>query len=253
MPLYVQTEFAPNAVQPMQCVKDGWNVIKDQYWLFVGIALVGLLVGQLAPMGILMPPMLCGVYLSLFERMKGRQIEFGELFKGFDYFGQSVIAWLLHLVPVLVITLPLVAIIFASSIFLAPKPGEQNDAGVAVIVVFAIIMSLILVVISLVIATLFTFAFPLIVDRKLSGVDAVKLSMKAGLANFWGLLGLFLLVALMTLAGALFCYVGAFLVMPIGYAAQACAYREVFGLTQPDAFSPPPPPASFAGEKPYMA
>lgn len=250
MPLYTHTDFKPNAVHPVQCVKDGWEVIKDQYWLFVGITLVELLIGQLAPFGLLLPPMICGVYLSLFERMKGRKIEFGELFKGFDYFGQSVIAWLLHLVPVIVIAIPVVAIIFGGSLFLAPKIGEQNGGGIVVLVVFAIIMSLILMVITLVIGALFTFAFPLIVDRKLSGVDAVKLSMKAGLANFWGLLGLFLVVALMTLAGAMFCYVGAFLLMPIGYAAQACAYREVFGLTQPTAFSPPPPPTSFMGDNP---
>jgi hypothetical protein len=46
-------------------------------------------------------------------------------------------------------------------------------------------------------------------------------------------------------AGVLLCYVGIFLVLPIGYAAIAAAYKQVFGLSNPeDMLSdlPPPPP-----------
>jgi hypothetical protein len=242
MPLYVHTEFTPNAVHPVQCIKDGWNVIKDQYWLFVGITLVALLIGQLAPMGILMAPMMCGVFVALFERMRGQQTEFGTVFKGFDYLGQSLIALLLHLVPVIVILIPLIAISFMGVLVLIPKGDEAGGAGLTALVVFVMIASLISVVILLAVSVLFTFAYPLIVDRKMSGVDAVKLSMKAGMANFWGLIGMFLLSAALGLAGVLFCYVGAFLVMPISFAATACAYKQVFGFAPADAFSPPPPP-----------
>ena len=51
-------------------------------------------------------------------------------------------------------------------------------------------------------------------DRRLSGLNAVKLSVRAGLANFWRLLGMMLLTGLLTFVGVLLCYVGAFLVMP---------------------------------------
>ena len=43
----------------------------------------------------------------------------------------------------------------------------------------------------------FAFAYPLIVDRRLSGVNAVKLSFKAGMANFWRLFGLLMLNGLL--------------------------------------------------------
>ena len=43
------------------------------------------------------------------------------------------------------------------------------------------------------VSVLFTFTYPLIVDRRLRGLDAVRTSAKAALANFWPLLGLLLL------------------------------------------------------------
>src|SRR5437762_3620307 len=107
MPLYVYPDFTPQAVQPVQCLKEGWDLIKEQYWLFVGISVVVFFLGQLAPMGILIPPMVCGSYLVLFERMRGRFVEFGTLFKGFDYFGPGVIALLLHLIPAFILVIPL--------------------------------------------------------------------------------------------------------------------------------------------------
>ena len=79
----------------------------------------------------------------------------------------------------------------------------------------------------------------------MSGVDAVKLSAKAALANFWSLLGLLLLNGVMGFAGLLLCYVGLFLVLPISFAAIAVAYEQVFGLGEVQGPVLPPPPPSF--------
>jgi uncharacterized membrane protein len=76
----------------------------------------------------------------------------------------------------------------------------------------------------------------------LSGFDAVKLSFRAALANFWRLLGLSLLSAVLGLGGALLCFVGIVLVYPIAFAAIAIAYEQVFGLGEPVSNLPPPPP-----------
>jgi len=99
-------EFRRNAVEPMECLKAGWNLIRNQYWLFVGMTAVGVIVGSVVPLGILMGPMMCGLYLALFQTRRGQPIEFGILFKGFDYFGDSVIATLLHMIPVVIVFVP---------------------------------------------------------------------------------------------------------------------------------------------------
>jgi len=103
---------------------------------------------------------------------------------------------------------------------------------------------LVVMIVIIVISIGFLFAYPLIVDRKLKAIDAIKLSFRAGLSNFWRLLGMMLLTGLMTTVGVLACYVGAFLVMPLSYAAIAKAYEQVFGLSEGGEFSnmPPPPP-----------
>ena len=239
-------EFRRKAVEPVACIKAGWNLIRNQYWLFVGIAVVGILVGSVVPFGILLGPMMCGIYLALFKTRRGQAIEFGDLFKGFDYFGDSLIATLLHLIPIMVVFVPSYIVFYIGIFFLMPRNGDPDPSAMlgffGLFAVFWIVMMVLLILVSVG----FTFAYPLIVDRRLSGLNAVKLSIKAGMANFWPLLGMLLLNGLLSLGGALFCYVGAFLVVPIGFAAIATAYEQVFGLSEGE-FQPnlPPPPPSF--------
>jgi len=240
-------EFRRKAVEPVACIKAGWNLIRNQYWLFVGIAVVGILVGSVVPFGILLGPMMCGIYLALFKTRRGQPIEFGDLFKGFDYFSDSLIATLLHLVPILVVFVPSYIVFYIALFMMMPRNGEPDPGAMfgffGLFAVFWLVMMVLLILVSVG----FTFAYPLIVDRRLSGLSAVKLSIKAGMANFWQLLGMLLLNGLVTFVGVLFCYVGAFLVLPVTFAAIVTAYEQVFGLAD-GAVQPnlPPPPPTFA-------
>jgi uncharacterized membrane protein len=239
-------EFRRSAVKPIECLKAGLELVRSQYWLFVGILAVGMIIGSVVPLGILMGPMMCGIYLTLFKQRRGQRVEFGDLFKGFDYFGDSLIAALLHMLPAFAIVIPTYIIFYISLFAMMGASGGQPDAGVVLgFFVFWAIILFVMIVILILISLAFTFAYPLIVERRLAGFDAVKLSIKAALANFWGLLGLMLLTALLGFAGALLCYVGAFLVLPISFGALAMAYEQVFGLSEVQPNVPPPPP-SFA-------
>jgi uncharacterized membrane protein len=170
------------------------------------------------------------------------------LFKGFDFFGPSLVATLLHLIPVIAIIIPTYFLFYVSLfVAIAAQGQSQNPAGVlGVFFTFFLVVTVISVLI-IIISVGFAFAYPLIVDRRLNGLDAVKLSFKAGLANFWRLLGLLLLNGIMVMVGMAFCIVGMFLVLPITYAAIAAAYEQVFGLKDPREFAPdlPPPPPVF--------
>jgi uncharacterized membrane protein len=241
-----EVEFKRNAVQPVECVKAGWELIKSQYWLFVGMTVVGIIVGSVVPLGILMGPMMCGIYLALFKIRRGQPIEFGLLFKGFDYFGDAVVATLLHMIPVIVIFVPSYILFYVgmfATIAASSRNGEPNPGAIlGFFGAFAVFM-LVIMVVLIVLSVIFIFAYPLIVDRRLSGINAVKLSIRAAMGNFWRLLGMLLLTGLLTFVGLLFCYVGAFLVMPISFAAIAMAYEQVFGLGEVTPNLPPPPPS----------
>ncbi len=237
-------EFRSKAVSPVECLKTGWALVQTQYWLFFGICAIGLLIGSLVPLGVLLGPMMCGIYLSFFKLRRGQRVEFNDLFKGFDYFANSVIATLVHMVPVMVIVVPTYIIFYIGMLAMMAQQGENPDPSVMLgFFGFFAVVWIVIMIIVLTLSVVFTFAYPLIVDRGLSGVDAVKLSIKAGLANFWRVLGLLLLNGLLGFVGLLFCYVGALFVMPITMGALATAYEQVFGLSgghQPDL--PPPPP-----------
>lgn len=238
-----EISFNRRAVQPVECIKGGWELFRSQYWLFVGMTAVGIIIGSLVPLGILMGPMMCGIYIALFKARRGQPIEFGLLFKGFDFFGDAVVAALIHMVPILVIVLPAYVLFYVGMIGLMAASNGRPDPGAifGLLGMFAIFWFVILIAV-IVLSVIFTFAYPLIVDRRLSGINAVKLSIRAGFANFWRLLGMLVLTGMLTFAGALFCYVGAFFVMPIGFAAIAVAYEQVFGLGEVQPNVPPPPP-----------
>lgn len=238
--------YQRNAVSPVECLKGGWNLIKGQYWLVFAMCLVSWLIGSAIPMGILMGPMMCGLFLTLFKIRRSEPFEFGTLFKGFDYFGPSVVATLLHIIPILAIVIPAYIFFYVFFVVAMVAQGGNEPNPVAMLAIFAVLVLFWVVVIGvvMVISIGFIFVYPLIVDRRMQGLDAVKLSFKAAMANFWRLLGLMALNFLVSLGGLLLCVFGIYFVIPVTYAASAIAYEQVFGLSDRTDFTnaPPPPP-----------
>jgi len=58
----------------------------DQYWLFLGITLLGMLIGSAVPMGLIMGPVLVGIYACYIERERTGRADFQTMFKGFENF-----------------------------------------------------------------------------------------------------------------------------------------------------------------------
>ena len=242
-----ETPFKRGVVEPIYCIKAGWSLIRDQYWLFTGMVFVGFLLGSLVPLGIVLGPMMCGIYLGLLRRRRGEFVEFGILFKGFDYFGDSVVAALIHYVPIVIIVIPFYVVFYGGMFFILPQSGGGEPDPSTLIAWFAVlgVYFLVMMVVITLLSVIFMFSYPLIVDRKMSGIEAAKLSAKAALANFWPLLGLLVLNGLMMFFGVLLCYVGMFLALPVTFAAIATAYEQVFGLGELQSSSLPPPPPTF--------
>ena len=80
------------------------------------------------------------------------------------------------------------------------------------------------------------FAYPLLVDRNLQAMAGAQTLAKR-VANKWGVLGLMILNWLLSMVGALLCYIGLFLYLPIMFGSFAVAYRRIF----PE-LAPPPGP-----------
>src|SRR6516162_3705074 len=118
-------EFTRGAIRPFQCLSDGWQLIKDRYWLFLGITVVGVLIGSLAPLGILMGPCMCGIHYCMIRQQEGKSVEFGMLFKGFDYFVQSLIATLIMLIPMMILIIPFYIVFLI--VMLKAMPDQRHN------------------------------------------------------------------------------------------------------------------------------
>ena len=215
----------------------GRELIKGQYWLFFGITVVGVLLGSLAPLGILMGPMMCGIFLCFLKKVRKEELKFEHLFKGFDYFLESFLATLIYLGLMLAAALPLM-------VFLILNIGglvyafQQEDLSLKLIVVGVLaLLVLFNILLFCFIAVPLQFTYLLIVERKLKAWDAVKTAFKACWANFFKMTGLGFTVILLSIAGACCCYVGLLFLQPLISGAYFCAYRDVF---EPPA--PPPMP-----------
>ena len=240
-------EFRAGVVAPMECLKEGWAMIKDHYWLFLGITIVGMLIGSAFAI-VLLGPMMCGVYLCLLQHQRGEKIEFGMLFKGFDYFLPGFVAQLIKSIPVFVVMVPFYVVMIGMMVANMPRRGEPDQGFMFTVFGFEIFFFLILMIVGLLVEIFCLFAFPLIVDRKLSGLEAIKLSLRASRANLGGVIGLLLLNALFGSLALLACIVGVYFYLPVSFAAHTVAYRRVFpdigdmGMYPPS----PPPPGNWA-------
>jgi len=237
-----QISFNRSVVRPVECLKGGWELIQGQYWLILGMCLIAQMIAM--ALGILMGPMMCGLYLTFFMLRRRQPIEFGTVFKGFDYLAQAIIATLIHAVPILVIVVPAYILFYVFFVVAMVAQGGREPNGLVILGVMLVYALFWLAVIAVImfISIGFMFVYPLIVDRGLSAMDAVKLSFRAAMANFWGLLGMMALNFLLSVAGLLLCIVGIYFLLPITYSAMAVAYEQVFGLRPLPPNTPPPPP-----------
>jgi len=110
------------------------------------------------------------------------------------------------------------------------------------------IVALVLILFAIVWRFLLFFAIPIAMEHDIGAMDAIKLSVRAAGANVGGIIVLFIFEFLVTLLGVVMCFLGLFLIsIPIIYAANAFAYRQVFPMLQQNLNNMMPPPPNAYG------
>ncbi|MGI8556456.1 MAG: hypothetical protein ACR2LT_08905, partial [Pyrinomonadaceae bacterium] len=229
-------EFKTGVIRPVECFKEGWELIKDEYWLFLGISLVGGLIAGFS-LYILLGAMFCGIYYCLQQKYNHQPFNFGDLFKGFEFFLPGFIASLFFVVPNILMMISNLAVQL-----ILPGYIQRNGGMEAFWSFFGIYMGFIgiLGIIMACFHALIIFTFPLIVEYRLSGIEALKLSMKAVWQNLGGVIGLIACQIGLAFIGLLACYFGIFFVLPLMYAGIYVAYRKVFPSGSQPGFDVPP-------------
>ncbi len=239
------TDFKVGVIKPIECFKEGWELIKDRYWLFFGITIVGMLIAGLIPLALGMGAMYCGIYYAMLKQMDRKPVEFSDLFKGFNWFLPGLIATLVIIVPMIVFMIITYGSMFGILFSMMDQRGQIQPAAIFTLYGVLIVEGVVFGIIMSCIHAFIMFTFPLIADRNLSGLDALKLSARAGWANLSGVVGLILVQFGIGFVGYLACGVGLYFVFPVMFAGVLVAYRRVFPSLTSNDFGVPPAPNSY--------
>ena len=233
--------FRTDRVSSRQMWGQAWAILwPEHFWITVGICLIGLIVGSAAPMAVLMGPMMCGMYMCFFAMMRNERPTFDLLFRGFDVFIESLVATLVVMGISFVVVFGLIAVLICGGIaVVATADRAGGGVGPALAVVGLIVFYPVMIIVMIVVQALFIFAYPLIVDYNLSGLDAVKLSVRAVWANLGNVIRLTILNSVASMSVVFFCF-PILVVVPISMLAQALLYRRIFpGPTFATAYGDP--------------
>ncbi|HMO14664.1 MAG TPA: hypothetical protein PKD64_12450 [Pirellulaceae bacterium] len=213
-------------IKPIERLQRAFDIIKPQYWMFFLITFVALIIGGAVPFGILLGAMYCGMYMCYRELRGGNKVAFETLFKGFDHFAESIKPVLIMVALIIPLTVVFYILFFVAMIGGVPP------------LVFLVTIPLIYVAILLCSALImipFTFVFPLIVERKMNGIEALKLSWATSKQMFFPLFKFYVICLLISLVASLCCVVPAYLFAPIMFVSVFTLYEDAFnaGGSQP--------------------
>ena len=173
-------------------VSEGWALVTADLGNYVLLALVFIVLSSAVPV-ILQGPMIAGLHIFTMKKLMGRQCEFADLFKGFNYF-----------VPTLVASIVIGLFVFCGTL-LCIIPG-------------------------LVVAAMYKFTYLFIVDKRMDFWPAMQASHAIVKRDYVGFTLFLLLLALVDILGLLCCVVGIFVSIPVTFAAITVAYKEIVGF-----------------------
>lgn len=189
-------------VEISKYISGGWETFSSYMGGFIGyyviVFFISLFVGLVPILGALASlaiagPLQAGYYLVIFKKRQGQEVDFGDFFAGFNYF------------------LPLFLFTLVSTIFII--------LGFFLLIIPAIYLSV-----------AYSFAIPLIVDRKLDFWQAMEVSRKVVTKKWFSMFLFLILLALINIAGLLGLIIGIIFTGPLVVCAFAAAYEGIFGI-----------------------
>ncbi|MBS0662885.1 MAG: DUF4339 domain-containing protein [Verrucomicrobia bacterium] len=182
------------------CISRSWDLLRSDFWPMVGatavLVIVAMVAGSIPFVGILASLLLGGVfygglYYYYLKKIRGQPAELGDVFSGFS----------LALGP-LVITSLLVNLLTGLGVLCLVLPGIY-------------------------LAVSYSFAYMLVIDRKLEFWTAMEVSRRVVTSQWWRMFGLVLLGAIIAALGVIGLIIGIFVTIPICVGAMVYAYEHL--------------------------
>lgn len=250
-------QFLRGAISPGECVSNAWNLFTCRFGMYLGIGLLTLiLIGCIPFVSLfLFGPVLGGFYYVVLRDMRSEPVDFGMMFKGFEKFVPLMVVGLIQAIPGIVLQILQYTVDVArfagldkfnpatrGTFYQSSLPDSEILASLSMVfVIFVIGFSLFSIVWNLA----FQFAVPLVIEHDLGVGEAIKYSVSAALGNLGGLILLMIVNTLVAILGVLALCIGLFVAIPVAYAANVFAYRQVFPFFERGFQTTPPPPTEY--------
>lgn len=224
-------------IKPIELLTRSKELIGNEYWSFFLVTFIAMLIAGSVPL-ILMGPMFCGVFLAFRQKMLGRPGGMDYLFKGFDHFGNSLVATLIQFGVILLILMPfglVIGIILMVAIVGLVESGSEELLPFVIIPVYLFSFVAYMVLLAVVLAP-FTFVFQLVADRGMTGGQACKTSWQIVKPRYFAFVWMHMVFFVISILAAMCCVIPAYLFYPIHMGAIAVLYRDICGIQ-----NPPPP------------
>ncbi len=231
-------------IRTFDLLRRGREFLGPHYFPMVGACFVAYFVGSLVPFGLILGAMVVGIVYALMQIEQFGRFDFGVIFKGFDKFMEGLIVILCTIAFGFLMMIP-VMIIFGIGFFGLALTAEQGDAMPIGMIIVMLFFYIAIILCSFLVYVPFIFSFYLVGDRQCDGLEAVKQSWHAVKSNLMGVIKFHLVCGIITMLGAMACYIGAILFLPISFAAYFVLYRDIFG---PGTTAAPP----LEGAPPYV-
>jgi uncharacterized membrane protein len=188
-------------------IETGFNLYKQNISTLILAGLIAVVLGSVT-VGILAGPMLAGILLitlGLFDNAQPKP-EFTMVFRGFDFFLNSLLFILVWGVALFILSFIL---------SLIPCIGQ-------IVSVFAVLAA----------QALLIFGLFLIVDQHMDFWPASRASFDMIKTNFWPFLGFSIVASIIGSIGAIAFGIGLAVTLPIQACILTVAYRDVFGRAE---------------------
>jgi uncharacterized membrane protein len=175
---------------PGKWIGEGWEIVKQDMGTYVLITLIFVLLNGVP---FIQGALIAGFHIYTMKKLMGRPAEFGDLFKGFNFFIPTLVASLL-------------------------------------IGVFTFLGALACLVGALVVAAMYKFTYLFIIDKRMDFWPAMQASHAVVKNDYFGFTMFALLAVLVNCLGFLCCIVGLLVSIPVTFAAITIAYKEIVGF-----------------------
>ncbi len=178
-------------------ISEAWELLKDDFWWHVLVALVFMTVNGTGVGFLVMGPLTCGYQYMIMQKLRQRRapLNINDLGKGIEVFLESFLAWL-------------------------------------VVGLFTGVGSLACGIGGLIVSALLLFALPLVIDRRMGFWDAIAASWEKTKVHWFDFSLFWFLLTLLTGAIVVLTLgLGVFVTLPLMQIVIVLAYRDNFGLT----------------------